>query len=477
MAKETSALSYVISVKDKASKRIKKVHSRFSKVSRLYERYDRDRFTASKRERKDHRKKIKELTKEEKGVRRLIKAYRGLKKVGRGAKMAGRGAARAGMAGGRALSTGSGGLAGALGAMPFGAGALFMGAMAVRNRVDAAVQNQKSGNFHRGLISDKLGATRKKLSRKEREAIYQRQAKEKGRAFTKEETDMLMHGKRTKTGKLLQGDSTSTLDQKSDMLAQFAHFSSSTEEATENFEKLNKSAKFLGVSIDQVGKGIPAHLQKFASLEDQLETQINQQLGAISPEERLRSEIRQGELNERLQRRAGDKSRRSIQADQSHLTAVARNQEAQERLLSTKKMRESSRWTTKKENKLLQMLSKGDVSVSDVKDLFGVKREEGRAAGGQVLKNRPYVVGERRPELFMPNQNGTIKNSVPMNSQPKGNNNSTKNINVDMNVNVKIDGKNMNGQNVNEVQRAIQESLTKTFKKDVRAELGMMTEE
>jgi hypothetical protein len=37
----------------------------------------------------------------------------------------------------------------------------------------------------------------------------------------------------------------------------------------------------------------------------------------------------------------------------------------------------------------------------------------GRAAGGPVQAMRPYIVGEHRPELFVPDRNGTILPSVP----------------------------------------------------------------
>ena len=37
----------------------------------------------------------------------------------------------------------------------------------------------------------------------------------------------------------------------------------------------------------------------------------------------------------------------------------------------------------------------------------------GRAAGGPVRKGQPYIVGEKRPELFIPDQNGTIIPRVP----------------------------------------------------------------
>jgi hypothetical protein len=36
----------------------------------------------------------------------------------------------------------------------------------------------------------------------------------------------------------------------------------------------------------------------------------------------------------------------------------------------------------------------------------------GRAEGGPVVAGRAYIVGERRPELFIPRQNGTILPSV-----------------------------------------------------------------
>jgi hypothetical protein len=41
-----------------------------------------------------------------------------------------------------------------------------------------------------------------------------------------------------------------------------------------------------------------------------------------------------------------------------------------------------------------------------------------RAAGGPVFKGQPYIVGERRPELFVPSQNGTIVPRVPTASSP-----------------------------------------------------------
>jgi hypothetical protein len=42
----------------------------------------------------------------------------------------------------------------------------------------------------------------------------------------------------------------------------------------------------------------------------------------------------------------------------------------------------------------------------------------GRAAGGPVRKGVAYIVGERRPELFIPDANGTIMPNLPPMSQP-----------------------------------------------------------
>jgi len=45
-----------------------------------------------------------------------------------------------------------------------------------------------------------------------------------------------------------------------------------------------------------------------------------------------------------------------------------------------------------------------------------------KADGGPVRANQPYIVGERRPELFVPRQSGTILPSVPMGGESVTNN-------------------------------------------------------
>ena len=46
--------------------------------------------------------------------------------------------------------------------------------------------------------------------------------------------------------------------------------------------------------------------------------------------------------------------------------------------------------------------------LSKIGGLFEKDKAEGRATGGPVSRGRPYVVGERGPELFIPSQSGAI---------------------------------------------------------------------
>ena len=60
--------------------------------------------------------------------------------------------------------------------------------------------------------------------------------------------------------------------------------------------------------------------------------------------------------------------------------------------------------------------------------LFGVPTLPGRALGGSVSGNKPYMVGERGPELFVPGGNGTI---IPNQNVRGGGGGSSFNISVD----------------------------------------------
>jgi hypothetical protein len=59
-------------------------------------------------------------------------------------------------------------------------------------------------------------------------------------------------------------------------------------------------------------------------------------------------------------------------------------------------------------NAMLRTTSGAHVSIGGVGS--GISA---RAGGGPVRAGSPYIVGERRPELFVPNQNGRIEPSVP----------------------------------------------------------------
>lgn len=56
--------------------------------------------------------------------------------------------------------------------------------------------------------------------------------------------------------------------------------------------------------------------------------------------------------------------------------------------------------------------------ASDTGDI--TKNFPGRAFGGMVERNRAYIVGEKRPELFIPNQSGVILPQVPDFAIPQG---------------------------------------------------------
>jgi len=57
-----------------------------------------------------------------------------------------------------------------------------------------------------------------------------------------------------------------------------------------------------------------------------------------------------------------------------------------------------------------------------------------RAAGGPVTAGQPYIVGEHRPELFVPNTNGVIVPQVPRINMPRAANDSGKTINYNQTI-------------------------------------------
>lgn len=96
----------------------------------------------------------------------------------------------------------------------------------------------------------------------------------------------------------------------------------------------------------------------------------------------------------------------------------------------------------KKINSLISNINK--VPGIDIKKIGGI---DGRADGGQVNSSTPYIVGERGPELFVPNSSGTI---IPNNQLSSGQN-FTFNFQGAM-----ISDK---GQLINEIKQAINREL------------------
>ena len=65
-----------------------------------------------------------------------------------------------------------------------------------------------------------------------------------------------------------------------------------------------------------------------------------------------------------------------------------------------------------------------NINPSDDTDTDNLESEdqeveiEGRADGGDVKKGVPYITGERGPELFVPDQSGTIVPNDELNPDP-----------------------------------------------------------
>jgi phage-related minor tail protein len=59
-------------------------------------------------------------------------------------------------------------------------------------------------------------------------------------------------------------------------------------------------------------------------------------------------------------------------------------------------------------------------AVTKLFTLLGKSLLGGRAAGGPVMANKPYVVGEQGPELFVPNSAGSIMTNASMNKNADG---------------------------------------------------------
>ena len=68
------------------------------------------------------------------------------------------------------------------------------------------------------------------------------------------------------------------------------------------------------------------------------------------------------------------------------------------------------------------VVAAGAIQIATIRS----QQYQGRATGGLTQAGTPYVVGERGPELFMPNQTGTII--------PNGNMASGKDVNVTFNI-------------------------------------------
>lgn len=100
-----------------------------------------------------------------------------------------------------------------------------------------------------------------------------------------------------------------------------------------------------------------------------------------------------------------------------------------------------------------RMSGAGGNALSSLFSFFGFGRREG---GGPVTAGQPYIVGEKRPELFVPTSNGTIIPNLDMVAKIGGGSSS----NVQLNVTVQaLDSKDVLA-NMDKIKRPLAEMLS-----------------
>jgi hypothetical protein len=80
--------------------------------------------------------------------------------------------------------------------------------------------------------------------------------------------------------------------------------------------------------------------------------------------------------------------------------------------------------------------------------------EKRRAMGGPVLRNTPYLVGERGPELYVPRQDGTILSNMQLMGINKLNKDDRPNVSANFNVTFNVDSR-FNRNNIEEIKEPI----------------------
>lgn len=101
-----------------------------------------------------------------------------------------------------------------------------------------------------------------------------------------------------------------------------------------------------------------------------------------------------------------------------------------------------------------RMSGAGGNALSSLFSFFGFGRREG---GGPVTAGQPYIVGEKRPELFVPTSNGTIIPNLDMVAKIGGGGSSS---NVQLNVTVQaLDSKDVLA-NMDKIKRPLAEMLS-----------------
>jgi hypothetical protein len=111
---------------------------------------------------------------------------------------------------------------------------------------------------------------------------------------------------------------------------------------------------------------------------------------------------------------------------------------------------------------IVKDLIRMQIQQSITKPLFGMIQESlpslgstfggNQAAGGSVMKNKRYLIGERGPEMFVPNQSGRIVSNDDMGGSPV---NVTLNISTGVSQTVRAEIANMMPQIANATKAAV----------------------
>ena len=268
-------------------------------------------------------------------------------------------------------------------------------ATALRIIADAKAQGQNTQEYERILESLIQEQAQQNIAQEE----VSKRVAEATAAYKGNNAELERHIQRmrdaTQTALTLSGAETNTEEAVDNLTASIEKngltFDSNTEKGRENRRMLDSVVAGLSREIEELGKAAQAG-QLDNERKDALLGHLNNLAnsgypGAKQAAERLRLEL------ESIQQTYTA----NVDLDTTNATIKLNNLEAR-----------------------LEYLAKVGVSAENNINRGTAGDPDAREFGGRVLRNRAYIVGERRPELFIPDENGVILPQVPDLAVPKG---------------------------------------------------------